>query len=298
MLNLAGTMKPMASPITASILARPQALEAEGFAVTFDEGRGSWSSSCHSRTTRCRCGCCGRGPPGPRAGCAGAPGPAAADGDAAGRLARECAQPRRGGRLGRRGPAARTRRVDSRTGAWATTRSSRRCCSAGSTRTPRSSSSATSRPGAASGPGSPGSGCRGWRRRPCPGTRTTSRRVGCSHRMGRTSRRRKKPSVPVAERSFGPAARTPRPRPQPPLPHEPRELLVDPTDPRPTRRSTTPWRRRRTATGPRPTRHLPHARRRRPGRPHRGRGPVEDVILEPVGGEALGFAVSGATSGG
>ena len=55
-----------------------------------------------------------RGPPGPRAGCAGAPGPAAADGGAPCRLARERAQPRRGGRLDGRGPAARTRGVDRR----------------------------------------------------------------------------------------------------------------------------------------------------------------------------------------
>ena len=42
-------------------------------------------------------------------------------------------------------------------------------------------------------------------------------------------------------------------------------------------------------------RHLPHPRGRRPRGPNQGDGDVAAIVLEPVGGEALGFAVSGAT---
>ena len=103
------------------------------------------------------------------------------------------------------------------------------------------------------------------------------------------------PSVPVAERSFGPAARTPRPRPQPPLPHEPRELLVDPTDPAAYREIDAAV----AAAEDGDTVIVRPGTYRVPVVVDRavrieGQGPVEDVILEPVGGEALGIAASGA----
>ena len=74
------------------------------------------------------------------------------------------------------------------------------------------------------------------------------------------------PEVPLAERSFGPNARTPRPRPAGAEPHAPRELLVDPADPEAYREIDDAV----AAAGDgdrirRPAGHVPPARRRGPG---------------------------------
>jgi nitrous oxidase accessory protein NosD len=103
------------------------------------------------------------------------------------------------------------------------------------------------------------------------------------------------PLVPVAQRSFGPGARTPRPRSQPSVTHGPRELLVDPTDP-----TAYPEIDAAVAVAEDgDTVIVSPGTYRVPVVVDRavrieGRGSVEEVILEPVGGEALGVAASGA----
>ena len=104
------------------------------------------------------------------------------------------------------------------------------------------------------------------------------------------------PEVPVTERSFGPASRTPRPR-DPSLGRRtPRELVVDPSDAAAfteiddavavaedgDRIVVRPGTYRRPVVIDRAV-------------AIRGEGDVESVLLEPVGGEALGVAASGAT---
>ena len=107
------------------------------------------------------------------------------------------------------------------------------------------------------------------------------------------------PEIPLAERSFGPNARTPRPRPVGPEPHAPRELVVDPADP-----DAYPEIDDAVAAA-----EDGYRIRVRPGTYRKpvvidravaieGDGDRAAIILEPFGGECLGFAVSGATVGG
>ncbi|MEO5964216.1 MAG: hypothetical protein ABIR11_02030 [Candidatus Limnocylindrales bacterium] len=104
--------------------------------------------------------------------------------------------------------------------------------------------------------------------------------------------------VPVAERSFGPGSRAPRPRPGPgtlPVPHS-REIVVDPADPGAfdeiddavATSEDGDWIVVRPGTYRRPVVvdravHIV------------GDGPRGAIRLEPVGGEALGVAASGAS---
>ena len=162
MLNLAGSTPKVPSPITASIL-RSAAADARGRGLRGDVRRGRRDPGRDPADIRGRgldVDAADRGPPGPRAGCAGAPGPAAADGGAPGAPGSRTrsTSPRRPTGRARTG-RTHSGRGPSMTAGWPTTRSSRRCCWAAATRTPRSWPPATSRPGAASGPGSPGSGC-------------------------------------------------------------------------------------------------------------------------------------------
>ena len=102
------------------------------------------------------------------------------------------------------------------------------------------------------------------------------------------------PEVPLAERSFGPNARTPRPRPAGAEPHAPRELLVDPADPSAYREIDDAV----AAAGDGDRIRVRPGTYRRPVVVDRavsieGDGDRAAIILEPVGGECLGFAVSG-----
>ncbi len=102
--------------------------------------------------------------------------------------------------------------------------------------------------------------------------------------------------VPLARRSFGPASRVPRPRTPEPGPRAPRELLVDPADP-----TAFPEIDDAMAAAEDGDRIVV-----RPGTYRTpvvvdravaivGDGDVESIVLEPVGGEALGVAASGAS---
>jgi parallel beta-helix repeat protein len=107
------------------------------------------------------------------------------------------------------------------------------------------------------------------------------------------------PPVPVARRSFGPASRTPRPRPTPPAPDPPRtlrELVVDPSDPAAFAEIDDAV----AAAEDGDTVTVRPGTYRRPvvvdrAITIRGDGPREAIVLEPIGGDALGIAVSGAT---
>lgn len=102
-------------------------------------------------------------------------------------------------------------------------------------------------------------------------------------------------NIPARERSFGPAARTPRARPPAPLPaRPPRELVVDPADP-------AAFAEIDDAVAVAEDGDRVVVRRGTYGRPVVvdraveivGDGPRETILLEPVGGEALGIAASG-----
>ncbi len=106
-------------------------------------------------------------------------------------------------------------------------------------------------------------------------------------------------AIPWSERSFGPASRTPRPRSASEERRTPRELVVDPCDPAAFAEIDDAV--AAAEDGDRI--------RVRPGSYRKpvvvdravtieGEGEVEMIVLEPVGGEALGFAASGARVGG
>jgi parallel beta-helix repeat protein len=109
-------------------------------------------------------------------------------------------------------------------------------------------------------------------------------------------------AAPVAERPFGPASRTPRPpqerwdaQPELAAAREPRDLVVDPSDPEAYGEIDVA-----VADAEDGDRVLV-----RPGTYHvpvvvdravriEGRGPAEDIVLEPARGEAMGIAASGS----
>ncbi len=104
------------------------------------------------------------------------------------------------------------------------------------------------------------------------------------------------PFVPYEKRSFGPAARTQRARPATAIHHEPVELIVDPAD-------ASAYAEIDSAVAAaedgdtiivRPgTYRTPAVVDRAVA--IRGEGPRHTILLEPVGGEAIGFAASGAS---
>ena len=107
------------------------------------------------------------------------------------------------------------------------------------------------------------------------------------------------PFVPWEERSFGPGARTPRPRPETPTAHRPTELVVDPTDPAAYAEIDAAFETADdgdTITVRPGTYRVPVVVDRAVA--IRGQGPREAIVLEPVGGEAMGFAASGASVSG
>lgn len=101
--------------------------------------------------------------------------------------------------------------------------------------------------------------------------------------------------VPWAERSFGTASRTPRPRDPQRVPQPPRELVVDPADPSAFNEVDAAM--AEAEDGDRIV--VRPGTYRTPVVVDRaveiaGEGERDRIVLEPVGGECLGFAVSGA----